>query len=102
MEHEGILWFNQLKPGQVMKELSVSRDPSVVEVVHPEVCNSYSAASLRESYQLRRKKIPFTTYDASESLDMKKLVGFCCCFVTGFGFFSLGQIEDKCQWQTCF
>lgn len=49
-------WFNQLKPGQVMKELSVSRDPSVAEVVHPEVCNSYSAASLRESYQLRRKK----------------------------------------------
>lgn len=94
---------------EVMKELPVSRDPSVVDVVHSKVCNSYSAASLRESWQLRRE-ILVTMYTASESLDMKKLgffivllwswfggVVFCLLW---FGYFSLvfflRQIEDKC------
>lgn len=40
---------------EVMKELPMSRDPSTTKVAHPKACNSYSAASLRESYQLRRK-----------------------------------------------
>lgn len=41
---------------EVIKELPVSRDPSAMDVVHPEASESYSAASLRENYQLRRKK----------------------------------------------